>query len=241
MTRLDGRVALVTGGLSGMGASIVSRLQADGAHVVVVDLPESEAGSETSHYVSCDVTSEESVTQLAEELRLQEIGVDILVNNVGIYPMASLADTRLADWRRVMSVNVESMFLMCRAFAPDMAARSWGRIVNIASNVFHGNVLRDYSAYISSKGAVIGFTRALASEFAEDGITVNAVAPGLVRTGNMVASRDEALFSIVVSTQAIKRSQEADDIVGAVSFLASEDSSFITGQTIVVDGGVIRV
>jgi NAD(P)-dependent dehydrogenase (short-subunit alcohol dehydrogenase family) len=241
MTNLTGKVALVTGGLSGMGAAIVSRLRTDGARIVVVDLPELDQTADEFTYRSCDVTDEDSVRRLADGLKADGVLVDILVNNVGIYPMASLEETSLAEWKRVMSVNVESMFLTCRAFAPEMGSRGWGRIVNIASNVFHGNVLSDYSAYIASKGAVIGFTRALASEYAANGVTVNAVAPGLVRTDNMVSNRAESLFSIVISTQAIKRSQEADDIVGAVSFLSSDDSSFITGQTMVVDGGVIRV
>jgi NAD(P)-dependent dehydrogenase (short-subunit alcohol dehydrogenase family) len=241
--RLDGRTALVTGGANGMGREIADRLAREGARVVIADIgaPGERLANGDSVYVQTDVTSEESVGKLRSEVEQHGLAVDILVNAVGIYPQASLADTSLELWEKLFSVNCVSMFLVSRAFVPPMAERGWGRVINVASNSFHGGQLPNYSAYIASKGCVIGLTRGLATDFGEFGVTVNALAPGLVKTPSMVSQRDESLFEEVAAQQSIKRSQEPDDVAGAAAFLASDDAAFMTGQTLVVDGGLIRV
>ena len=241
--RLANRTALVTGGVNGMGREIVSRLRRDGARVVVADInvPDPADAVDGASYFETDVTSEPSVANLRSELKQRDIDVEILVNAVGIYPQASLVDTSLEMWQKLFAVNCESMFLVSRAFVPDMAARGWGRVINVASNSFHGGQLPNYSAYIASKGCVIGLTRGLATDFGESGVTVNAIAPGLVQTENMVSQRNAALFEEVAAQQSIKRPQQPDDVAGATAFLASDDAAFITGQTLVVDGGLIRV
>jgi NAD(P)-dependent dehydrogenase (short-subunit alcohol dehydrogenase family) len=241
--RLDHRTALVTGGANGMGREIAERLRRDGARVAVADInvPESHDQTDGMLYVQTDVTSENSVANLLDEVTRSGFTPDILVNAVGIYPQASLVDTSLELWKKLFAINCESMFLVSRAFVPGMAERGWGRVINVASNSFHGGQLPNYSAYIATKGCVIGLTRGLATDFGESGVTVNAIAPGLVQTANMVSQRDNSLFEEVASQQSIKRSQQPDDVAGAAAFLASDDAAFITGQTIVVDGGLIRV
>jgi NAD(P)-dependent dehydrogenase (short-subunit alcohol dehydrogenase family) len=231
-----------------MGREIALRLARDGADVAVLDLADA---SETvaaiqelgrrSIAISCDVTDPDAVAAAAKQVA-DELGtVGILVNNVGIYPYASFVDIDLETWRRVMRINVDSVFIVSAAFLPAMREQKWGRIVNMASNTFHGGDYPSYVHYITSKGAVIGFTRALASEVGPDGVTVNGIAPGLTRTDNMAANRPEGLFDEVAATQSIKRPQEPDDVAGAISFLASGDAGFITGQTLPVDGGFARV
>jgi NAD(P)-dependent dehydrogenase (short-subunit alcohol dehydrogenase family) len=151
-----------------------------------------------------------------------------------------------ADWRRVIATNLDSTFLVSAAFVPGMRSRKWGRIVNMASSTF-GSVVTGYAHYVASKGGIIGFTRALATDLAEDGITVNAIAPGLTRSpGTLVrkpragfATMDEE-FASVAQMQAIKRVEVPADLVGAVSFLTSDDAAFMTGQTLNVDGGRVR-
>ena len=246
--RHQGRVAAVTGGAKGIGQAFVQRLAAEGAAVAVVDLEDgaetmaalSGVGAECAAF-SGDVTSEDDVARLSAEIEERFGRCDILVNNVGIYPNEPFEEVTFAKWRRVMAINLDSMFLTAKAFAPGMVGRGWGRIVNMASNTF-ATPVTGYSHYIASKGGVIGFTRALASDLADKGITVNAIAPSLVRThGTQVTNpRSDERFETVSSMQAIKRTQMPEDLAGALSFLASEDAAFVTGQTLYVDGGWVR-
>jgi NAD(P)-dependent dehydrogenase (short-subunit alcohol dehydrogenase family) len=151
-----------------------------------------------------------------------------------------------ADWRRLMSINLDSAFLTASAFVPGMKARRWGRIVNMASSTL-GSVVTGFVHYVASKGGIVGFTRALASELGPHGITVNAISPGLTRTPGTVSrapraglkSMDEE-FNAVAQMQAIKRGEVPDDLVGAMSFLTSDDAAFMTGQKLNVDGGRVR-
>jgi NAD(P)-dependent dehydrogenase (short-subunit alcohol dehydrogenase family) len=141
-----------------------------------------------------------------------------------------------------MSVNVDSLFHLSKAFVPGMVERRWGRVIAVSSTVFHTGTPR-FAAYTTSKGAVIGFVRALATEVGEAGVTVNSIAPSLTRTPGTLAGPQGKLgwFEITREQQAIKRTQEPSDLVGAVSFFASDDAAFITGQTLPVDGGLTRV
>ena len=246
--RHQGRVAVVTGGAKGIGRAFAERLAADGAAVAVVDLEPatdtmatlSGAGAEAASFEG-DVTSEDDVARLSSEVGERFGRCDILINNVGIYPNEPFEAVTFAKWRRVMAINLDSMFLTAKAFAPGMVERGWGRIVNMASNTFNTSVT-GYSHYIASKGGVIGFTRALASDLADKGITVNAIAPSLVRThGTEVTNpRSDERFASVSAMQAIKRTQMPEDLTGTLSFLVSDDAAFMTGQTLYVDGGWVR-
>ncbi len=246
--RHQGRVAAVTGGATGIGRAFARRLAADGAAVAIVDLEPAadtlemlRGGGAEAEAFSGDVTSEDDVARISGEIGERFGHCDILVNNVGIYPNEPFEEVTFAKWRRVMAINLDSMFLTAKALTPGMAERGWGRIVNMASNTF-GTPVTGYSHYIASKGGVIGFTRALASDLADRGITVNAIAPSLVRThGTEVTNpRSDERFAAVSSMQAIKRTQMPEDLAGTLSFLASDDAAFITGQTLYVDGGWVR-
>jgi NAD(P)-dependent dehydrogenase (short-subunit alcohol dehydrogenase family) len=238
-------VALVTGAATGIGQAYAVRFAADGARVVVADIDDAtetvqrikEGGGEAVA-LRCDVADQDSVAELGK--RAQEFGaVDVLVNNAGIYPFKPFTGMSFEEWRRVMSINLDSLFLVTQQFLPGMLERSWGRVICVSSGMFH-NGTPGATHYTASKGAVIGFVRSLAAEVGEQGVTANAVAPGLVRsTGTSQGYHDSAgLFEKVASVQAIKRTQTPDDLDGVVSFLASEEAKFITGQTLVVDGGL---
>jgi 3-oxoacyl-[acyl-carrier protein] reductase len=222
----------------------VERLAREGARVVVADVGDASqtlrlaaaAGGEACA-VRCDVSSEQDVAQLAATASERYGPADILVHNAGIYPLVDFAEMTLADWRRVMAVNLDSAFLLCQAFLPAMRRRGWGRIVCLSSTAFHAG-MGGMVHYVASKGGLIGLVRSLAAEVGGDGVTVNALAPSLVRTQG--TTDDPRAFEAVAASQAIQRTQLPGDLAGALSFLVSDDAAFVTGQTLVVDGGRVR-
>ena len=235
MSALDGKVAIVTGGAQGIGAAIADGLRADGADVVVADLEPPEGG------LRADVASEADVARMVEETLARHGRVDILVNNAGLYaslPMRPFTEIPLDEWRHVMDVNVASMFLTCRAVVPVMREQGGGKIVNISSGTpFRGVPFLLH--YVTSKGAIVALTRALARELGKDGIHVNCVAPGFTMSDGVLAQPDviEKLREASVAARTIQRDQVPEDVVGAVVFLCSSAANFITGQTMVIDGG----
>jgi len=245
---LAGRVALVTGGAAGIGLALAEGLARRGAAVVIADLAGAEAAAEglradglAAAGIAGDVTSEEAVAAMVALAESRFGGLDVLVNNAGIY--AGLTPTPfeeldLGEWRRVLEVNVVGTFLCCRTALPAMRRRGGGRVVNISSGVaFKGNPLMAH--YVASKGAVVSLTRALATEMGRDSVLVNSVAPGFTLSGNVL--RNPVLMAGVkepsLRNRVIGRDMLPDDLVGAVCFFAGPDSAFVTGQTLVVDGG----
>jgi 3-oxoacyl-[acyl-carrier protein] reductase len=241
------RVAVVTGAAQGFGQAISVGLAESGADVVAVDLSPADqtvklvqaAGVRCVSLVA-DV-SDQATTDAVHSLLATEFGrCDILVNNAGIYPKVAFDDADYALWRKVHAVNLDSQFLMVKAVLPLMKAGGWGRIVNIASNSI-GLVIPGLAHYMSSKAGVIGFTRGLANDVAEHGITVNAVGPTASMTPGGLRDIDRDHIEALAAMQAIKRPGRADDIVGTVMFLAGESSGWVTGQTIMADGGLVRL
>jgi NAD(P)-dependent dehydrogenase (short-subunit alcohol dehydrogenase family) len=245
----QGRVAVVTGGAQSIGQAIALRLARDGHKVAIADLQASDetvglieaAGGEAFGF-ECDIASPESVDAFAAATAERLGRVDVLVAAAGIYPVIHFDDVTWEDWRKIMSVNLDSLFLLSKAFVPGMVENGWGRIVAISSTVFHTGTPQ-FVPYTASKGGVIGFVRALATDIGETGVTVNSIAPSLVRTKGSEAGPQGELgwFEFTRDLQAIKRTQEPEDLVGAISFFASDDAAFITGQTLPVDGGLARV
>jgi len=244
-----GRVAVVTGGAASIGQACAVRLARDGHRVAIADLAnagETEAmifeDGGVCFSAACDISDGAAVGAFAESVMERYGRCDVLLACAGIYPVAHLSETDWELWRRVMSVNVDSLFHLAKAFVPGMVDRGFGRVIAISSTVFHTGTPR-FAAYTASKGAVIGLVRALATEVGPFGVTVNSIAPSLTRTQGTTAGPQEEMgwFDHVREAQAIKRTQEPSDLVGAVSFFASDDAAFITGQTLPVDGGLTRV
>ncbi len=246
--RLTGRVIVVTGGAQGIGRAIADGLVDEGAKVVIADLDGAEEaaaeltgnGSEALG-LRVDVSSEADCQAMAQAV-LDRFGrIDGLVNNAGIYSSLvpqPLEDIDVDEWRKVFDVNVLGMFLATRAVLPQMRAQGGGRIVNISSGTpFKG--VPYLLHYVSSKGAVVAMTKAIAKEVGDTGILVNTVAPGFTMSDGVLANpvQVQKLQEISVKARVIQRDQFPSDVVGAVVFFCSDDSSFITGQSLVVDGG----
>ena len=245
-----GKVAIVTGGARGLGFAIAEELVSEGAKVFICDVSGAEDAAHTLAAAGgdvkggfADVASEESVKAMVEAAHACFGRVDILVNNAAI--AADMAMTRFEDispraFLRMMEVNALGTFLCCQAVSPIMRAQRYGRIVNMASGTaFRG--MPFISHYVASKGAVMTLTRSLAHELGEDEITVNAVSPGYTITGPNMANESymQKVRPEVLKLRAIKRDAHADDVVGAVLFLASDAAKFVTGQILAADGGAV--
>ena len=246
--QLEGKAAVVTGGAKGIGFAVAETLGARGAAVVIADL--AGAGEAAARLaaagvravgIAVDVASERDTAAMASAARDEFGGIDILVNNAGIYSSLTpqpFEEIDPAEWRRVMEVNTLGIFLAVRAVLPSMKARGGGRIINISSGVaFKGNPYMAH--YVASKGAVVSLTRALASELGGCNVLVNSVAPGFTlsegvkENPTLVAGVQERSLR----GRVLARDMVPADLVGAVAFFAGPDSAFITGQTLVVDGG----
>jgi NAD(P)-dependent dehydrogenase (short-subunit alcohol dehydrogenase family) len=244
MGRLDGKVALVTGAAQGIGRAIADGLAAEGARIVVADLTRAEeaaAAYPDGVGLTVDVASEDDVARMADETVGRCGSIDVLVNNAGLYAslaMRPFTEIPLEEWNRVMEVNVASMFLTCRAVVPVMREQGGGKIVNISSGTpFRGVPFLLH--YVTSKGAIVALTRALAKEVGKDGIHVNCVAPGFTMSDGVKAQPEviEKLRDVSIAARTIQRDQVPEDVVGAVVFLCTPAADFITGQTMVIDGG----
>jgi pyridoxal 4-dehydrogenase len=242
---LAGQAALVTGAAQGLGYAAAARLAADGASVALLDRDGEKLMAAANalggqgltvlpHTV--DITDEEGVRAAVKAVLSTEGRIDVLVNNAGIYPHRPFEELTYAEWRHVLAVNLDSVFLCTHAVYPAMRERGYGRIVNVSSSTFFIGY-PGLAAYIASKGGIIGFTRALASEAGPYGITVNAVTPGLIATEGVLGGEEAGLFDEIVPQQALPRRGEPEDIAECIAYLASPAAGFITGQTINVDGG----
>lgn len=244
--KLSGRTALVTGAAQGIGKAIATRLAADGATVVVSDL--NAAGAETvaktlgrgAMAVAADVSDPAAVAALFKTIDEKLGGADILVNNAAIVPFVAWDDVDLDHWRKIIDVNLTGTFIVTRAATDQMRAKKKaGRVISIASNSFFAGT-PNMAAYVAAKGGVIGFTRALATELGQYGITANAVTPGLTESDGVKASPHNNAFDFVEMLQAVKGKGQPEHIADVVSFLASDDARWMTGQTVNVDAGMVR-
>lgn len=245
MTRFNEQVAIVTGAARGIGAAVARQLGAEGARVVVADINEegaketAEACSNGSFAVACDISDEDQVKALHDRVKADCGRLDILVNNAAIVPFIAWDDVDFEHWRKIMRVNLDGTFLMCRASSDMMRERDYGRIVNIISNsIFAGTP--NMCAYVSAKGGVLGLTRSLATELGAYSITVNGVTPGLTDTEGVQDTPHKEAFEFVEMLQPIKGRNKPEDIAPAAVFLASPEAHRITGQIINVDAGMVR-
>ena len=241
---MNGKVAIVTGGAQGIGRAIAEGLSAAGARVVIADLKGAEdaAGAFPDGVgLTVDVSREDDVQRMADTAVERCGSIDILINNAGLYAsleMRPFDQIPLEEWRQVMDVNVASMFLTCRAVVPAMRGQGGGRIVNISSGTpFRGVPFLLH--YVTSKGAIVAFTRALAKELGKDNVLVNCVAPGFTMSAGVQAHPEviEKLRDVSISSRTLQRDQLPEDVVGAVVFLCGPGATFVTGQTMVIDGG----
>jgi pyridoxal 4-dehydrogenase len=245
MQRFEGRVAVVSGAAQGMGKAVALRLAEEGATVVAVDINHTGATATAktiggaSIGVGCDIGDEGAVAKLFETVAGKFGRLDVLVNVAAIVPFVKWDELTFSEWRRVLRVNLDGLYLMCRAGSDLMRKNGYGRIVNFSSNsIFAGTP--NMAHYVASKGGVLTFTRALATELGPYKITANSICPGLIDTEGVQTTPHKDAFEFVELLQAIKGRGLPKDVVPAVAFLASEEAHWITGQALNVDAGMVR-
>ena len=254
MGRLEGRVAIVTGGAKGIGRHYSFALAAEGARVMIADIADgaqvaaeiaAKHGANSVAAEICDVSDEAAVKRLVDAT-LERFGqIDVLVNNAALY--APLHETKFTAidvdlWDRVMAINLRGPFLMAKHVAPEMAKRQYGKIINIGS----GTAVRGIPwlmHYVASKGGIMAMTRAMSRELGDDGICVNTLMPGFTLSDSIVNQNPghvQTARGRAIASRALKRDMQPQDLLGALVFLASAESDFVTGQTIAVDGGNVN-
>ena len=248
--RLEGRVAIITGGGHGIGKAYAARLATEGAKVVIAELDGASANAVAAELTAqgfdaialqTDVANEASVNNMAQQTIAKFGRIDVLVNNAAIFatvPMSRSPFDQISveEWDRMMSVNVKGTWLASRAVVPQMRKQAYGKIINVSSGTaLKGSPSRIH--YVTSKAGILGFTKTLANEVGKDGICVNCVAPGSTLSEENPDDDILKMRAQAANARALKRVQTPEDLTGAVVFFASADSDFITGQTLVVDGG----
>jgi 3-oxoacyl-[acyl-carrier protein] reductase len=246
MLRHQGKVAIVTGGSNGIGRAIVRRLASEGARVAIADvadageaIDEARGAGGEAYWVRCDLSRDSAIRSCVKTVEERSGAAGIFIHSAAVQFVKPFLDLTHAEWQLTQRVNQESVFHFVQALLPAMRSAGWGRVILISSSTFFINPAH-MTHYVTSKGALMGFAHGLAGEVGQHGVTVNCVAPGLTRTANAAASLPEAFFREMAALQAIKRSGTPEDQAGIVSFLASDDAAFITGQTILADGGQAR-
>jgi NAD(P)-dependent dehydrogenase (short-subunit alcohol dehydrogenase family) len=254
MARLDGRVAILTGGAKGIGKHYARALAAEGARLMIADIADGgqvaaalarDYGANSVESAVTDVSDESAVHALVARTMERFGKIDILVNNAALF--APLQETRCTEidvetWDRVMAINLRGPFLLVKHAVPHMSAQGYGKIINIGSGTAHRGIPLMLH-YVTSKGGIMAMTRALSRELGDRGIRVNTLAPGFTMSETVIAENPghvETARARAVASRALKRDEQPADLLGALVFLASPDSDFITGQTIAVDGGNVN-
>ncbi len=248
MGKLEGKIAVVTGGAKGIGAAVVKRFFEDGAaHIISLDIDRERAEATAKEIdpsgkivagMKCDVGSEAATAEVLGRVYDEYGRVDILVNDAGITRDAMFHKMKRDQWDSVLNVNLNSLYNTCRVVVPRMREQYYGKIVNVCSSSAWGNV--GQTNYSASKGAVLGFTRSLAKESGGKNITVNCVAPAQIDT-NMARAMPENIAAMAVKLTPLGRKGQPAEVASVISFLSSDDSSYVTGECIQVGGGFLMV
>lgn len=242
--KFAGKFVVITGAAGGIGQPVTRRFLNEGAKVCAVDIDTDALEKLPSEFdmpdnlstFTADISSEKDCRDLAEKLKQDWGKLDILINNAGWYPIVSFEEMTYQEWRKVIEANLDGPYLMTRALLPLIKKSESGRIIIVSSaSIFAG--VPDQCHYVAAKSGLIGFARSLAKVVGEDDITVNIVTPGLTVTPPVKKKMPKEMLEKAIEARAIKREEKAEDLVGAMVFLASDDADFVTGQTINVDGG----
>ena len=240
-------IVVVTGGAGGIGSKIVDRFLANGDTIVAIDnrsdalntLLQTRSAEDRLVALAGDVSNEADTRGFADAIRAKTGRVDVLINCAGYYPIVPFEKMKFEEWQQVIAINLSGAFLMVSSLLPLMKGRGWGRIINIASaSVFEGVVGQTH--YVAAKNGLIGFSRSLAMEVGDYGITVNCVAPGLTVTAPVNRDMPASLIEGQRALRAVKRDEQPEDLAGPVFFLASPEANFMSGQMLVVDGGKVK-